>query len=140
MINPILLKDAERVCRISMIVILITAGTSKLFSAGGFFDYYSVLFQGDLRINLPATLVNVYLMLVPFVEIGLGLALMSNKFKLASVTAWFVFILSLLIGHYILQEWSAVNQMLDYIFLGILCLILPNHSSWLQRDTAAEIA
>jgi hypothetical protein len=27
-----------------------------------------------------------------------------------------------------------VNQMLDYIFLGLLCLVLPTHSSWLARD------
>jgi len=42
--------------------------------------------------------------------------------------------LSLMFGHYILQEWSAVNQMLDYIFLGLLCLVLPAHASWLARD------
>jgi len=33
-----------------------------------------------------------------------------------------------------LQEWSSVNQMLDYIFLGLLCLVLPSHESWLTRD------
>jgi len=45
--------------------------------------------------------------------------------------------LSLLFGHYILQEWSAVNQMLDYIFLGLLRLVLPNHSSWFLRKQFA---
>ena len=37
-----------------------------------------------------------------------------------AVTGWFAFMLSLMFGHYILQEWSAVNQMLNYIFLGLL--------------------
>jgi hypothetical protein len=46
-INTNLLKDAERVVRITMIVILLTAGTSKFFSHGGFFEYYSTLFQAD---------------------------------------------------------------------------------------------
>ncbi len=42
--------------------------------------------------------------------------------------------LSLMVGHYVLQEWSAVNDMLSYIFLGLLGLVLPNHHSWLRRD------
>ena len=128
------LKDAERVVRFTMALILVTAGTSKFFSAGGFFGYYSQLFQGDLRIQVPAQLVNAYLSCIPFVEISLGLALLITRLKPWTVYAWFGFMLSLMVGHYILQEWSAVNQMLDYIFLGLLCLVLPNHASWLARD------
>ncbi|HEB29110.1 MAG TPA: hypothetical protein ENI05_15400 [Porticoccus sp.] len=136
MIPELKLKDAERIVRITMILILLTAGTSKVFSQGGFFEYYSQLFQGDLRINLAPFLVNLYLKATPFVEVFLGLALLSNKYKIFAVYGWFVFMLSLLFGHYILQEWSSVNQMLDYIFLGLLCFILPNHSSWFSRDNA----
>lgn len=137
-INTLLLKDAERVTRVVMIAMLLTAGTSKLFSGGGFFDYYSGLFQGDLRIVMPAGLINLYLAVIPYLEIGLGLALISNRFKWYAVHGWFLFMLSLTIGHYVLQEFSAVNQMLDYFFLGILCLILPRHDSWLRRDDAAH--
>ena len=128
-----LLEDAERVVRITMIVILLTAGTSKLFSQGSFFDFNSQLFQGDLRINLPAPIVNAYLSMIPFIEIGLGLLLFSNKHKNVAVYGWSAFMLSLLVGHYILQDWSTVNQMINYIFLGVLCLVLPNHSSWFSR-------
>ncbi len=137
MISKQTLKDAERIVRITMIVILLTAGTSKFFSQGGFLDYYSQLFQGELRINLPATLVNAYLTMVPFIEIALGLLLFVIRYRNLAIYAWFAFMLSLLFGHYILQEWSAVNQMLDYIFLGLLCLILPNHRSWFSREQAA---
>jgi hypothetical protein len=133
MISKQTLKDAERVVRITMIVILVTAGTSKLFSRGGFSDYYSQAFQGDLRINLPEVLVGIYLAIVPFFEIALGLLLFSNRHKAFAMYSWFAFMLSLLFGHYILQEWSAVNQMLDYIFLGLLCLVLPTHLSWFSR-------
>ena len=133
MISKHRLQDAERIARLTMIVILLTAGTSKFFSNQGFYDYYSALFQSDLRITLPATLVNLYLSAVPFVEIGLGLALLSNRFRTTVIYAWFGFMLSLLFGHYILQEWSAVNQMLSYIFLGLVALILPAHQSWLTK-------
>ncbi len=134
MISQLKLKDAERIVRFTMILILLTAGTSKFFSQGGFFEYYSQLFQGELRINLAPFLVNLYLKATPFIEVLLGLALLSNKIKIYAVYAWFAFMLSLLFGHYILQEWSSVNQMLSYIFIGLLCFILPNHSSWFNRN------
>lgn len=133
MISKHRLQDAERIARLTMIIILLTAGTSKFFSNHSFYEYYSGLFQSDLRITLPATLVNLYLSAVPFVEIGLGLALLSNRFRIIAVYAWFGFMLSLLFGHYILQEWSSVNQMLAYIFLGLITLILPAHQSWFTK-------
>ena len=133
MISQHRLQDAERIARLTMIIILLTAGTSKFFSDHGFYEYYSALFQADLRITLPATLVNLYLSAVPFVEIGLGLALFSNRFRTIALYAWFGFMLSLLFGHYILQEWSSVNQMLGYIFLGLIVLILPAHQSWFTK-------
>ena len=136
MIEKSRLKDAERVVRLTMVIILLTASISKFFSHGGFYAYYSALFQGDLRIKLPPALVNTYLAIIPFIELTLGLALLSNKYKGYVIYAWFLFIFSLMIGHYILQEWSSVNEMLDYIFLGLLSLVLPNHRSWLCRDTA----
>jgi hypothetical protein len=85
---------------------------------------------------MPAALVNSYLQVIPFIELGLGFALFSNQHKRLALYGWFAFMLSLLIGHYILQEWSSVNQMLDYFFLGLLCMVLPNHQSWLRRDVA----
>lgn len=132
--RPTALKDAERIVRIVMITILLVAGTSKFCSDGGFSAYYSALFQGDLRIRLPAPLVNTYLALIPFIEIAIGLGLVSYRCKRVAVWAWFAFMLSLTVGHYVLQEWSAVNDMLDYFFLGLLCLLLPAHRSWFRRD------
>lgn len=136
MLDTTTLKDAERVVRILMVVILLTAGISKFFSQGGFFDYYSALFQSDLRIRLPSVLVNLYLHAIPFIEIGLAFALFANRHKRLAVYGWFAFMLSLLVGHYVLQEFAAVNQMLDYFFLGLLCMVLPHHQSWLRRDAS----
>ncbi|MEM8500622.1 MAG: MauE/DoxX family redox-associated membrane protein [Pseudomonadota bacterium] len=136
MIAATTLKDAERIVRVTMVIVLLTAGSSKLFSDGGFYEYYSQLFQGDLRIGLPAGLVNLYLSLIPYVEILLGLALLVPATRRFAVLAWFAFMWSLLFGHYVLQEWSAVNQMLGYIFLGLLCFILPYHSGLIARDNS----
>jgi uncharacterized membrane protein YphA (DoxX/SURF4 family) len=129
------LRDAERVARATMIVILLTAGTSKFFSGGGFVEYYAGAFQGDLRIVLPAPLVTAYLSLIPFIEIGLGIALAITPIRRLAAWAWTAFMLSLMVGHYVLQEWSAVNDLIDYLFLGMLVLVLPAHSRWIARDT-----
>jgi uncharacterized membrane protein YphA (DoxX/SURF4 family) len=132
------LKEAERVIRLVMIVILLTAGTSKFFSQGGFQQYYLTQFQGDLRISLPPLLVRAYLEAIPFIEILLGFLLIFGRTRIVAIYGWFLFMLSLLLGHYVLQEWSAVNQMIDYFFLGLACLILPNHRSLLARPDSSS--
>ena len=132
-LNQQQLRNAEQIARITMILILLTAGISKFFSNGGFYGYYSGLFQSDLRIVLPELLVNSYLSLIPFIELLLGLALLNNRWTKYTLIGWFLFMWSLLIGHYILQEWSAVNQMLLYIILGIICYILPKNNRWFRH-------
>ena len=138
MFNPIVLKNAELLVRLLMASILLIAGISKLFSAGGFAAYYAQLFQGDLRILLPAGLVEAYLAAIPYIEVSLGLMLLITAYRFYALLAWFVFMWSLLLGHYILQEWSAVNQMLDYFFLGILCYVLPYHRHWRDFRFSAD--
>ena len=130
MISAKQLKNLELMVRLLMSVILLTAGSSKLFSDGGFAAYYAQAFQGELRIVLPSGLVAIYLAVIPFIELALGALLLVNRVRTYALIGWFVFMLTLLIGHYVLQEWSAVNQMLDYFFLGFLCYVLPSHGRW----------
>jgi len=126
MIQTQKLIQIETVARWLMALILLTAGISKFFSGGGFATYYLGQFTSDaLRINLPGGLVGLYLNLIPFIEVGLGAALLVSKLKPYTVYAWYAFMASLLVGHYVLQEWSAVNQMLAFFFLGMICHALP---------------
>jgi len=118
--------QVEWVARSVMALTLFVAGTSKFFSAGGFKAYYSGIFGNPgLRINLPAFSYDIYLTLIPFIELGLAAALLIAPLKRYTIWAWYGFMASLLIGHYILQEWSAVNQMLLYFMLGMICHLLP---------------
>ncbi len=124
------LNQIEWVARGLMALILLTAGISKLFSNGGFKTYYSGLFSNsDLRLNAPQFLVDSYLTIIPFIEISLGLALLVTALKKYTIWAWYGFMASLLIGHYILQEWSVVNQMLPYFFLGMIAHALPTRAA-----------
>lgn len=129
MIEKTKLVQIEFVARALMALILLTAGTSKFFSGGGFKAYYAGQFANDsLRIQVPESLINLYLTCIPFIEVGLGIALLITALKRYTVYAWYLFMASLLVGHYILQEWSAVNQMLAYFFLGMICHALPTKS------------
>lgn len=128
------LTEVEKVSRWLMAFILLTAGISKFFSHGGFKAYYSGLFGNeDLRLNFPAITYDTYLMLIPFIEVGLGAALLVVALKRYTIWAWYAFMASLLLGHYILQEFSAVNQMLVYFILGMICHILPTKTELLAR-------
>ena len=120
------LAEVEQVARWLMALILLTAGISKFFSGGGFKTYYSGLFGNeDLRLNFPAFTYDTYLAIIPFIEVVLGAALLFVALKRYTIWAWYAFMASLLVGHYILQEFSAVNQMLIYFILGMICHILP---------------
>ena len=120
------LAEVEQMARWLMALILLTAGISKFFSGGGFKTYYSGLFGNeDLRLNFPAFTYDTYLAIIPFIEVVLGAALLVVALKRYTIWAWYAFMASLLVGHYILQEFSAVNQMLIYFILGMICHILP---------------
>ena len=126
MIEPKKLVEVELISRWVMALILLTAGTSKLFSAGGFKTYYLGQFTNDaLRLNPPAGVVELYLAAIPYIELALGAALLVSALKRYTIYAWYAFMASLLVGHYLLQEWSSVNQMLGYFFLGMICHLLP---------------
>ncbi|NNC98629.1 MAG: hypothetical protein HKN85_00445, partial [Gammaproteobacteria bacterium] len=77
MIEAKKLVQLEWVSRALMALILLTAGTSKFFSGGGFKGYYAGLFGNeDLRINVPGAIIELYLTCIPFIEIALGLSLL----------------------------------------------------------------
>jgi uncharacterized membrane protein len=134
-IKEIYLKDAERILRLVMIVTLATAGISKLLSNGTFYDYYRSLFANpSLRINLPVTLVEVHLLVTPFLELSIAIGLLFTRYRRLVTLAWCAFFITIEFGHYVLQEWSAVNEIIPYLLLGTFSYILPNHQSWLKRD------
>src|SRR5687768_523476 len=105
------LKHAEWMLRLVMIFTLATAGVSKLLSDGSFYNYYSALFANqDLRIQLPNILVDLHLLLTPFIEIGIALALIFTRIRRYAITAWWIWFIMIQFGHYVLQDWSAVNE------------------------------
>lgn len=134
-IKEIYLKDSERILRLVMIVTLATAGSSKLLSDGAFYEYYRALFANPaLRIHLPGILVKLHLLITPFVELSIAVGLLFTRYRRLVTIAWCAFFITIEFGHYVLQEWSAVSEIIPYLLLGAFSYILPNHQSWVKRD------
>src|SRR5688572_27575468 len=132
--NTLYLKDAERMLRLVMIVTLLLAGISKLYSDSSFYQYYLQEFTKDsLRIQLAASFYKLHLQIIPYLELLLSMVLIWTKYRRISTVAWVLYFLSLEVGHYILQEWSAVNEMIPFIILGTFTYVLPSHASWFSR-------
>ena len=122
------LKNAEFLLRITMIITLFVAGVSKFFSQDSFYSYYSKLFSNEeLRINLPSFTFDIYLKLIPFIEIAIALALLSSFKRRFFIVVWIVYFLTLEIGHYILEEFTTVDIVIPFILLGTATYILPSH-------------
>lgn len=124
------LKNAELLLRVTMIVVMLVAGISKICSHGNFHDHYLALFTKDnLRIQLPGILFHVQLTLIPFIELGLGgfllISIWAVKIRRSVIVMFVTYIISLITGHYILEEWIGVDVMMPYILLGVAAYILP---------------
>lgn len=135
LLEPKHLRDAERLMRITMILTMLIAGTSKLCSNGMFHAYYLGLFtRPHLRIQLPAIACDLYLRIIPYIELALGTGLLLTKYRRQVIIAFVLYFMSLEAGHYILEEWLEVDVMIPIIFFGIVAYVLPAHSHWTRRD------
>jgi len=134
-----ILKNAELLLRLTMIVATITAGVSKFFSHGGFHDYYLARFsRPELRIHLPQFLPDIYLTIIPFIEVGLGIALLIPRSRRFFAVAFVFYFLSLSVGHYIMEEFLEVDVVLPLTLIGILDYILPSYTSYFKRTAEDE--
>lgn len=128
------LKNAELMLRLTMLITLLIAGVSKLFSNGGFHAYYLKQFSNEaLRINLPTFVFDLYLTLIPFIEIAIAIALLTSIKRRFFIVVWITYFISLLLGHYVLEEFTSANMIIPYILLGVSAYILPAHE-YIQRN------
>ena len=134
------LKNAELMLRFAMIVTMLVAGVSKFCSHGTFHDYYLSQFSnGQLRIQLPYTLFDFYLMIIPFVEVAIGLGLIWSKQRRIFIVCWVFYFISLEVGHYILEEWMAVDAMIPFILLGVAAYILPGYQNFKEYKEKSNL-
>jgi uncharacterized membrane protein YphA (DoxX/SURF4 family) len=123
-----ILKNAELILRLTMIVTLLVAGVSKFYSSGNFHKYYLKQFSNEgLRIRLPSYMFDTYLSLIPFIEVGIAIALITSIKRRFFIVVWILYFISLEIGHYVLEEFTSVDLIIPFILLGVSAYILPSH-------------
>ncbi len=132
------LKNAELLLRLTMIITLLVAGISKFCSHGNFHKYYLKLFQNpSLRINVPSAIIDVYLSLIPFIEVGIALALITSIKRRLFIVVWIVYFMSLEMGHYFLEEFTSSDLIISIILFGVVAYILPAHEfSWSKSNSS----
>lgn len=114
--------------RSTMLVTLLIAGVSKFFSNGSFHAYYLKQFSNEaLRINLPSFTFDLYLTLIPFIEVAIAIALFTSFKRRIFIVVWIAYFISLELGHYVLEEFTSANMIIPYILLGVAAYILPAH-------------
>ncbi len=134
------LKNAELLLRITMILTLLVAGISKFCSNGNFHKYYLKLFLNPaLRINLPSSLVDIYITLIPFIEVGIAIALITSFKRRFFIVVWILYFVSLEFGHYVLEEFTSVDLIISIILFGVVAYILPAHEPfWVKSKSNSE--
>jgi uncharacterized membrane protein YphA (DoxX/SURF4 family) len=128
------LQSAELILRLTMAMTLLIAGISKFFSEGGFYAYYFKQFSNtDLRINLPPFSFDIYLTLIPHLEVAIGIALLTSLKRRVFIVFWILYFMTLELGHYLLEEFTSANMIIPYILMGTVAYVLPAHKhiwSW----------
>lgn len=122
-----------------MSITLLIAGISKFFSKGNFYNYYSKEFaKDDLRINLPVFSFETYLILIPYLEVVIGVALLSTLKRRLFILIWIIYFITLEIGHYVLEEFQSANMIIPYIIMGVITYILPGHEFFAEKPFNQE--
>jgi uncharacterized membrane protein YphA (DoxX/SURF4 family) len=133
------LQNAEVILRITMAITLLIAGVSKFFSDGGFYAYYLKQFSNeDLRINLPQFSFDIYLTLIPYLEVFIGFLLLTSIKRRLMIVIWIVYFITLELGHYLLEEFTSANMIIPYIVMGTIAYVLPAYPqiwSWVKKDS-----
>jgi uncharacterized membrane protein YphA (DoxX/SURF4 family) len=128
------LRNAELILRCTMSITLLVAGISKFYSHGNFYSYYSKEFANkELRINLPAWSFETYLTLIPYLEVTIGLALLTMLNRRLFIVIWIIYFISLEIGHYLLEQFQSANMIIPYIIMGVMAYILPGYNSYWKK-------
>ena len=129
------LKHTERIARLFLILLLLIGASYKLLELDNFVTYYSDLFSKSYVFKLPPELITIILYAMPFVELLIGICLLFTKTRTIGLYGYLIFIMFMMMGEYFMDNFHNVNGTLDYMFMGMLCILLPSHKSLFKKDS-----
>lgn len=132
-------KNIERIARIFLILLLLVGVIYKLADLGNFVTYYGSLFSKSSVFKIPSLLVEIMLYALPFVELFIALSLFFNKTRILGLYGYFGYIMLMMLGEYFMDNFHNVNGTLDYMFMGMLYLLLPAHHSLFKNEIIKNI-
>lgn len=128
------LKNIERIARIFLILLLLIGATYKLLGLENFVTYYGELFSKSYVFKISPGLIKVLLYTMPFIELIIGICLLFSKTRTIGLYGYLFFIMTMMLGEYFMDNFHNVNGTLDYMFMGMLCFLLPAHKTLFKND------
>ena len=109
---------AVSLLRFSYGIIFLFHGIVRLPNLGKFVSGMQNSFQDTI---LPSILVTPFAYAIPFIEVGIGVLFILNKYTRENIIITFILLNMLIIGSSVLQDWPSVAVKLTYIsFLSLL--------------------
>lgn len=79
-------------------------------------------------------IIDPFMRAIAYIELLLAIGLLINSIRNITLYCYFAFLTVLMFGHFSLSEFHEVNGLFDYIFVGLLLFVLPQHSKLLSVD------
>jgi len=120
--------------RLAIGSLFLSAGLTKLPAGiSGTVGYYSSLFESSL---LPGALVRAHASVIMFVELGLGVWLLSGYRLKEAWKASALVLLSLAVGMLFAGKYDVANDNYVYLFLATAGLVVSRFDRWVVGATA----
>lgn len=136
-LSPAISRDLHWVSvflRLAIGSLFLSAGLTKLPAGiSGTVGYYSSLFESSL---LPGALVRAHASVIMFVELGLGVWLLSGYRLKAAWKAAALVLLSLAVGMLFAGKYDVANDNYVYLFLATAGLVVSRFDRWVVGATA----
>jgi thiosulfate dehydrogenase [quinone] large subunit len=118
---------ARALLRISTGLNLLMHGLVRLPILGQFADGMARDFSATI---LPAVLVHLFALFLPFAELTIGVLLVIGLWQRAVLTAGTLLMMALLLGTALQQHWDTLTQQMLYVFIYTALLATRSWDRW----------
>jgi thiosulfate dehydrogenase [quinone] large subunit len=121
-VSDTVLRRAELLLRLSLILVMFVGGLGKMFAWEKFVATAST---GFLESPLPMPFVRGFLYCVPVIELTLGAWLLADWHREWALLAVGILLLAFQFGHMMMQDFPGLSRVIVDLLLVAMCLCLP---------------
>jgi hypothetical protein len=130
-VSDTVLRRAELLLRLSLILVMFVGGLGKMFA---WEKFVATAAAGFVESPLPMSLVRGFLSCVPVIELALGAWLLSGAHREWALLAVGILLLSFQFGHMMMQDFPGLSRVIVDLLLVAMCLCLPPFRRGVRPD------